>query len=78
MAAVATKQAIGIRSLILNTLQKHQNRPVRPTELLEELQSRDVTVAKLKDELAALIDSHEVEFSSDRRIRLREKQAAAS
>ena len=70
------KPAVDVRELILTALRDH---PFRPAELLEYLQSREVSEARLKNELAALIDEHIVQFSPDRYIRLRaNEQAAAS
>ncbi len=69
------KPALNIRALILDTVRE---RPYRPAELLEKLQSREVSEAQLKDELARLIEEHIVELSADRYIKLRDRETAAA
>lgn len=73
MATVAIKRAAELRNLILRAL---QDRVYRPIELLQELQSAEVTEAALKDELAELMDAGVIELSPDRHIRLREPLSA--
>jgi hypothetical protein len=74
MATVAIKRPAELRKLILLAL---NSRVYRPIELLQELQSVDVTESALKDELAELIDTGVIELSPDRHIRLREPLSAA-
>jgi hypothetical protein len=74
MATVAIKRAAEIRNLILRTL---KDRAYRPIELLQQLQSAEVTESALKDELAELINERIIELSPDRHIRLREPVSAA-
>jgi hypothetical protein len=59
-----------VQRLIVNTLKGRQYSPV---ELLEILQTNEVSEGSLKDALAQLIDSRTVEFSRTRQVRLREK-----
>jgi hypothetical protein len=74
MATVAIKRAAEVRNLILRAL---NDRAYRPIELLQQLQSPDVTESALKDELAELINERIIELSPDRHIRLREPVSAA-
>jgi DNA-binding HxlR family transcriptional regulator len=73
MATVAIKRAAEVRNLILRTL---KDRAYRPIELLQRLQSPEVTESALKDELAELINERIIELSPDRHIRLREPISA--
>jgi hypothetical protein len=74
MATVVIKRAAELRNLILRALNE---RAYRPIELLQELQSAEVTESALKDELAELINARIIELSPDRHIRLREPLSAA-
>jgi DNA-binding HxlR family transcriptional regulator len=74
MATVAIKRAAEVRNLILRTLKERAHRPI---DLLQQLQSPDVTESALKDELAELINERIIELSPDRHIRLREPVSAA-
>jgi hypothetical protein len=67
MMHTAARPTLEARRLILDALQQ---RPHRPAELLEKLHSSDVTVARLKNELAMLVDEKVIELSPDRYIRL--------
>jgi hypothetical protein len=69
------KSGADVRAIILQTLSQ---RSYHPAELLEILQSPQVSEDRLKDELAALIEAHLVELSPDRNIRLRQHQPAAA
>lgn len=73
MGTVAIKQAAGLRNLILHALMQ---RAYRPLELLQQLQTADVTESALKDELAELINGGLIELSADRHIRLRQPASA--
>jgi hypothetical protein len=74
MATVVIKRAAELRNLILRALNE---RAYRPIELLQQLQSSEVTESALKDELAELINAKIIELSPDRHIRLREPVSAA-
>lgn len=74
MPIVAIKRAAEVRKLILQALRA---RAYRPTELLQQFQSVEVTESALKDELAELINTGVIELSPDRHIRLREPVSAA-
>ena len=74
MATMTTKRAAGLRNIILEAL---KGRAYRPVQLLQQLQSPDVTEYALKDELAELINAGIIELSPDRHIRLREPLSAA-
>lgn len=67
MQTGTAKSAVNIRTMILDTLRQ---RSYHPAELLEKLQSPEISEDRLKDVLAALIEAHLVELSSDRKIRL--------
>ncbi len=73
MQTGAVRSRVSVRVLILEALRK---RPYHPAELLEELQSSQISEDRLKDELAALIEAHLVELSPDRHIRLRQPAPA--
>ena len=74
MATVAIKRAAELRNLILRAL---NDRAYRPVELLQRLQTAEVTESALKAELAELINGGMIELSSDRHIRLRQPLSAA-
>jgi hypothetical protein len=74
MATMVIKRAAELRNLILRALNE---RAYRPIELLQQLQSAEVTESALKDELAELINARIIELSPDRHIRLREPVSAA-
>jgi hypothetical protein len=57
-----------IRALVLSALRVH---PYRPIELIQELQTAEITESALKDVLAELIDGSIIELSPDRHITLR-------
>ena len=64
----AAKQAIDVKALILGEIRE---RPIRPTELLRQLQQESGVIEdQLKSALAALIESYEVELSPDRYLRI--------
>lgn len=69
MATVAIKRAAELRNIILRAL---KGRAYRPVELLQHLQTAEVTESALKDELAELINAGIIELSPDRHIKLRE------
>ncbi len=75
MQTGAAKPAVDVRALILDALRQ---RPYRPAELLEQLQTREISEARLKDELAALIEDQMVELSPDRYIKLRDRTPTAA
>ena len=74
MATVAIRQAAELRNLILRAL---NDRAYRPIELLQRLQTAEVTESALKDDLAELINGGMIELSADRHIRLRQPLSAA-
>jgi hypothetical protein len=74
MATVAIRRAARLRNLILHAL---NDRAYRPIELLQRLQTAQVTESALKDELAELINAGKIELSPDRHIRLRQPLSAA-
>jgi len=63
----AAKPAKTVRTILLAALEA---RPYRPAELLETLQSGQISAAQLKDELTKLIDEHLVILSPDRYIKV--------
>ena len=63
----AAKPALDFKTLILETIAE---RDYRPVELLEELSSR-ASESQLKQALAALVEAHTVELTSDRYIKRR-------
>jgi hypothetical protein len=67
MQTGTAKSVPDVRAMILDTL---RHRSYHPSELLEKLQSPQISEDRLKDVLAALIEAHLVELSSDRKIRL--------
>jgi hypothetical protein len=73
MATVAIGRAAVLRNLILGAL---NDRAYRPLELLQRLQTTEVTESELKDELAELINRGMIELSSDRHIKLRHPLSA--
>ena len=73
MATVAIKRAAELRNIILRAL---KDRAYRPIELLQHLQTAEVTESALKDELAELINAGIIELSPDRHIKLREPLSA--
>lgn len=75
MTQTGARPALDVRALILETLQE---RSYRPAELLEKLHTQDLSVTRLKDELALLVDQHVVELSPDRFIKVRGAKPAAS
>ena len=74
MATVAIKRSAELRNMILRALNE---RAYRPIELLQHLQTAEVTESALKDELAELINAGIIELSPDRHIRLRQPLSAA-
>lgn len=74
MQTGTAKSAVDIRTMILDTLRQ---RSYHPAELLEKLQSPEISEDRLKDVLAALIEAHLVELSSDRKIRLLQQRTTA-
>jgi hypothetical protein len=75
MSSVAIKRTDEIRTRILDAVRE---RPYRPIELLQQLQSAGLTEAALKEALADLIDAELIELSPDRHIRLRQPHSAES
>jgi len=65
------RTGVDVRSVILDTLSKG---PIRPAELLEQVQSLQISEARLKDVLATLIEECHVELSPDRFIKLRQRR----
>jgi hypothetical protein len=68
MQTGAARAPIQIRTLILNLLSQ---RSFHPAELLEKLDSSQVSEDRLKDEIAALMKENLVVLSPDRQIKLR-------
>jgi hypothetical protein len=73
MPIVTLKSQDEIRALVLNALRAH---PYRPIELIQELQTAEITESALKDALAELIDGSIIELSPDRHITLRSSHPA--
>jgi hypothetical protein len=65
-----TKPALDIRELVLTTLGK---RPHRPTDLFEVLKTK-ASEEQLKTVLAALLESHVIELSPDRHLKMSERR----
>jgi len=62
-----------IRAVVLQALREHAYRPI---ELIQQLQSAEITESALKDALAELIDRSIIELSPDRHITLRPNHPA--
>jgi hypothetical protein len=76
-AALLSRSIKGVKGAIRNLiLQALRDRAYRPIELLQQLQSAEVTESALKDELAELINARVIELSPERHIRLREPVSA--
>jgi hypothetical protein len=68
MPTVTIKRTNEIRDRILQALRE---RSYRPVELIQHIQSPEITESAVKDVLAELIDASLIELSPDRHITLR-------
>jgi hypothetical protein len=73
MTSLFPKQPPDLKKTVLRKLNQ---RPYRPVELLQELQSARISESALKDALAALLDARVIELSPDRRITLRKRETS--
>jgi len=73
MPSLSIKRSSGLKNVVLRKLNQ---RPYRPVELLQELQSARISESALKDALAALLDARVIELSPDRRITLRKREVS--
>lgn len=74
MPSLSIKRSSGLKTAVLRKLNQ---RPYRPVELLQELQSARISESALKDALAALLDARVIELSPDRRITLCKQEASS-